>query len=105
MAASTAEPPRANICAPACDASVWLAAAMPRDEIVMERACHRSWPKPSAENPRTSTRNMIAVISYQEAMRMDMKRRNLSLRIAPNRIFHGRTDTLNTSRPPSAAKH
>jgi hypothetical protein len=29
MAASTAEPPRARIWAPACDASTWLVATMP----------------------------------------------------------------------------
>ena len=43
MAASMAEPPRASTCAPACEASVWLVATMPRSEITMDRACVRSW--------------------------------------------------------------
>src|SRR5947207_1719746 len=42
MAASMADPPRARTCAPACEASVWLVATMPRSEITMERACVRS---------------------------------------------------------------
>jgi hypothetical protein len=37
MAASTAEPPLARICAPACDASVWLVAAMPCCVITIDR--------------------------------------------------------------------
>ena len=37
MAASTADPPRARICAAAWDASGWLVAAMPCCEITMER--------------------------------------------------------------------
>ena len=43
MAASMADPPRASTCAPACDASVWLVATMPRSVIIIERACDRSW--------------------------------------------------------------
>src|SRR5580698_7623123 len=42
MAASTAEPPRAKICAPAWDASGCAVATMPRLLITMERACERS---------------------------------------------------------------
>src|ERR1051326_2773425 len=42
MAASMADPPRARICAPACDASVWLVEMIPRSEITSERACVRS---------------------------------------------------------------
>src|SRR6185369_6647874 len=38
IAASIAEPPRARICAPACEASVWLVATIPWREITMERA-------------------------------------------------------------------
>src|SRR5579885_635513 len=41
MAASTAEPPRASTCAPACEASVWLVAAIPIGVMTMERACAR----------------------------------------------------------------
>ncbi len=37
MAASTADPPRARICAPACDASTWLVAAIPCWLMTMER--------------------------------------------------------------------
>ena len=37
MAASTADPPRARICAAADEASVWLVAAMPCCAITMER--------------------------------------------------------------------
>src|ERR1017187_4038744 len=42
MAASMADPPRARICAPACEASVWLVATMPRPLMTIERACERS---------------------------------------------------------------
>ncbi len=42
MAASTADPPRARICAPACDANVCAVATMPRVVMTMERACERS---------------------------------------------------------------
>jgi len=42
MEASAAEPPRARICAPACEASVWLVATIPRWLIVIERAWDRS---------------------------------------------------------------
>ena len=42
MAASMAEPPRASTCVPACEASVYDVATMPRSEIVIERACDRS---------------------------------------------------------------
>src|SRR5437588_2623522 len=48
MAASTAEPPRARTCAPACDARVWLVATMPRSEITIERAWLRSCPNADA---------------------------------------------------------
>ena len=37
IAASTADPPRARICAPACDASVWLVATMPCCVMTIER--------------------------------------------------------------------
>ena len=37
MAASTADPPLARICAAACEASVWLVAAMPCCVITIER--------------------------------------------------------------------
>src|SRR5579862_4542296 len=42
MAASMAVPPRANTWAPACDASVWLVATIPRSEMTMDRAWLRS---------------------------------------------------------------
>ena len=42
MAASAAEPPRARICAPACDASGWLVATMPSRLMTIERAWERS---------------------------------------------------------------
>ncbi len=42
IAASTAEPPRARICAPACAASVWLVATMPSRVITIDRAWLRS---------------------------------------------------------------
>src|SRR5215831_11380995 len=42
IAASMAEPPRASTCAPACEASVWLVATIPRSEITIDRACDRS---------------------------------------------------------------
>src|SRR5260370_13761578 len=48
MAASTADPPRARICAPACDASVCSAPTIPRCVMVIERACERSWAKDGA---------------------------------------------------------
>src|SRR5579883_737827 len=41
IAASTADPPRASVCAPATAASVWLAATMPLCEITIDRACDR----------------------------------------------------------------
>src|SRR5579884_3932028 len=41
IAASTAEPPRASVCAPATEASVWLVATMPAWEITIDRACDR----------------------------------------------------------------
>ena len=37
IAASTADPPFARICAAACDASVWLVAAIPCFEITIDR--------------------------------------------------------------------
>ena len=37
IAESAADPPRARICAPACAARVWLAAAMPCCEITIDR--------------------------------------------------------------------
>src|SRR5579863_5468342 len=43
IAASIADPPRARICAPACEAKVWLVATIPWREITIERACVRSW--------------------------------------------------------------
>src|SRR5712692_1453307 len=43
MAASTAEPPRARISAPACEACTWLVATMPKRVTTMERAWERSW--------------------------------------------------------------
>src|SRR5580658_1737282 len=43
MAASIADPPRASTWAAACEASVWLVAAIPCLEITMDRAWVRSW--------------------------------------------------------------
>src|SRR5450755_1212000 len=43
MAASMAVPPRSSTCAAACDARVWLVAAIPCFEITMDRAWVRSW--------------------------------------------------------------
>jgi hypothetical protein len=43
MAASMADPPRANTWAAAWEASVWLVAAIPCLEITMDRAWERSW--------------------------------------------------------------
>ncbi len=37
MAASTAVPPRARICAPACDASTWLVATIPPWLMTIDR--------------------------------------------------------------------
>src|ERR1051325_5279415 len=48
MAASIAVPARANACAPACDASVWLVATIPSRQIVMDLACHRDTPGSTA---------------------------------------------------------
>ena len=42
MAASAAEPPRARICAPACEARTSLVATIPCRVITIERACVRS---------------------------------------------------------------
>src|SRR5450432_739265 len=50
IAASMAEPPRANTCAPAWEASVWLVATIPRSEITMDRACERSCAKADAHD-------------------------------------------------------
>src|SRR5271169_233503 len=50
IAASTAEPPRDRISAPACEACTWLLATMPYGEITMERALVRSCANP--ETPR-----------------------------------------------------
>src|SRR5438105_13283876 len=45
MAASTALPPRASTIAPACEASVWLVATIPRSDTTIDRACDRSCDK------------------------------------------------------------
>ena len=42
IAASMADPPRASTWAAACEASVWLVAAIPCLEITMDRAWVRS---------------------------------------------------------------
>jgi hypothetical protein len=49
-------PPRANTCAPACDASVCDVATIPRSESTIERACERSCAGRSVanSNPRNS---------------------------------------------------
>jgi hypothetical protein len=49
-------PPRANTCAPACDASVCDVATIPRSESTIERACDRSCAGASVTNtnPKSS---------------------------------------------------
>src|SRR5580698_10281396 len=54
IAASTAEPPRDRISAPACEACTWLLATMPYGEITIDRAFVRSCA--NANVPRTSKR-------------------------------------------------
>src|ERR1700688_767516 len=54
IAASTAEPPRDRISAPACEACTWLLATMPLGEITMDRALVRSCA--NAKVPKASKR-------------------------------------------------
>src|SRR6516225_755177 len=56
MAALAAEPPCERISAPACEACTWLVATMPYEEITIERALLRSWPKPEATLVNRSTK-------------------------------------------------
>src|SRR5579871_1158175 len=64
MAASMAVPPRAKTCAPACEASVWLVATMPRSEMTMDRAWLRSCATAGMANMTRSSNRMVPR-SYQ----------------------------------------
>src|ERR1700694_5466363 len=66
MAASMAYPPRARTCAPACDASVWLVATIPRSEITIDRAWLRSCDSAGITIIKNSS-NSIVPRSYQSA--------------------------------------